>query len=278
MKRTILLVLAGALIGAFALHHGFHSFSIRTLTAGFFVPADSVQKGPKIEFNEEAHEFGKIEQNTPAKTTFKAKNIGTDTLEIFSANPSCGCTAAVVGNKKLGPGQSTNIDITFDPHNKAEGPVIKTITVVSNAVNGAQKTLRITGEIFKSKTAHKGDKMSIQGVFAGNCASCHVDKGKGELGAKLYEADCAICHGTKADLKPGPDITSDEMMGHDEAGWKKMIEAGKDNSNMPAFHQKNKGPLNDEEIASLVDYLKAFKKNLMREKSMKNMGGATGTK
>jgi hypothetical protein len=57
-----------------------------------------------------------------------------------------------------------------------------------------------------------------------------------------------------------------------------MIEAGKDNSNMPAFHQKNKGPLNDEEIASLVDYLKAFKKNLMREKSMKNMGGATGTK
>ena len=51
--------------------------------------------------------------------------------------------------------------ITFDPHNKAEGPVIKTITVVSNAVNGAQRTLRIQGEIYKSKTAHKGDAMDI---------------------------------------------------------------------------------------------------------------------
>jgi mono/diheme cytochrome c family protein len=269
--------MAGALIGAFALHNGFHSFSIRTLTAGFFMPADSVQKGPKIEFNEEAHEFGKIEQNTPAKTTFVAKNIGTDTLEIFSANPSCGCTIAGISNKKLAPGQTSKIDITFDPHNKAEGPVVKTITVVSNAVNGAQKTLRITGEIFKSKTAHKGDAMSIQGVFAGNCATCHVDKGKGELGAKLYEADCAVCHGPKSELKPGPDIVSDEMMGHDEAGWKKIITDGKANSNMPGFHLKNKGPLNDEEIASLVDYLKAFKKNLTREKSMKSMGGATGS-
>jgi hypothetical protein len=44
---------------------------------------------------------------------------------------------------------------------------------------------------------------------------------------------------------------------------------------MPAFHTKNKGPLGDEEIASLVDYLGAFKKNLIREKSMK-AGSATG--
>jgi hypothetical protein len=40
---------------------------------------------------------------------------------------------------------------------------------------------------------------------------------------------------------------------------------------MPAFHTKHKGPLNDEEIASLVDYMSAFKKNLMRERQMKSL-------
>jgi mono/diheme cytochrome c family protein len=169
----------------------------------------------------------------------------------------------------------TRLKITFDPHNKAEGPMVKTITVVSNAVNGAQKTLRIQGNIFKSKTAHVGEAMSIQHVFEGNCGTCHVDKGKGELGAKLYEADCAICHGSKEEFKPGPDIASDAMMNHDEKSWLAIIRDGEPNSNMPAFHTKNKGPLNDEEIASLVDYLKAFKKNLLREKSMKSLEGAT---
>ena len=113
--------------------------------------------------------------------------------------------------------------------------------------------------------------MSIQHVFEGDCASCHVEKGRGELGAKLYEADCGICHGSKAEFKPGADITADDMMDHDEKSWKKIITDGKPSSNMPAFGIKSKGPLNTEEIASLVDYLKAFKKTLSREKQMKTM-------
>jgi len=274
MKRTLALFAAAIAIAAFVLLNGPSSFEIRSAVAGFFTPADSM-KGPKIEFNEEVHEFGKIEQNTPAETTFIIKNVGTDTLEIVSANPSCGCTAAVLDNKRIAPGATTRLKVTFDPHNKAEGPVVKTITVVSNAVNGAQRTLRIQGTIFKSKTAHVGEAMSIQHVFEGNCATCHVDKGKGELGAKLYEADCGICHGSKEEFKPGPDLASDAMMNHDEKSWLAITRDGMPNSNMPAFHTKNKGPLNDEEIASIVDYLKAFKKNLQREKSMKSLEGAT---
>ncbi len=274
MKRTFALFAAVIAIAAFVLLNGPSSFELRSAVAGFFTPADSM-KGPKIEFNEETHDFGKIEQNKDVVTTFVIKNVGTDTLEIISANPSCGCTAAVLDNKKLAPNQESRLKITFDAHNKAEGPMVKTITVVSNAVNGAQKTLRIQGTIFKSSTAHAGEAMSIQKVFEGSCASCHVDKGKGELGAKLYEADCALCHGSAAEHKPGADIASDAMMNHDEKSWTTIIRDGIPNSNMPGFHTKHKGPLNDEEIASLVDYLKAFKKNLQREKSMKSLEGAT---
>ena len=74
--------------------------------------------------------------------------------------------------------------------------------------------------------------------------------------------------------------TNDKMMNHDAKQWKHVIGEGIDNSNMPAFALKHKGPLNDEEIASLVDYLGAYKKNLMREKQMKSSatgGGAGGS-
>ncbi len=254
-----------------ALGFGTGSFNSHTVLAGFFSPVDtSKPKNAIITFNEEIHEFGKIEQNSLAKTTFIIGNKGTDTLEVFSANPSCGCTAAFPGKKRIAPGDTSQLNITFDPHNKAEGDMTKTITVVSNSKVDPQKMIRIHGTIYKSKLAHAGGMMHMDGVFQGNCASCHVEKGKGELGAKLYEADCAICHGSKADNKPGPDIADDKMMTHDSKQWKHIIAEGLDKTNMPAFALNKKGPLNDEEIASLVDYLGAYKKNLVREKQLKS--------
>lgn len=280
MKRPINVLFAAfvLLAGLLTLEMTSDTVGMRSAFAGLFVPQDTV-KGPKIEFNEETHDFGKIEQNTNATTTFIIKNIGTDTLVITSANPSCGCTATFIdpNKKKLAPGQSADLKVTFDAHNKAPGPMTKIVTVVSNAVNGSQRQLKITGNIFKSTVAHSGTAMSVQGVFEGSCASCHVDKGKGELGAKLYEADCAICHGSAAEHKPGADIASDAMMNYEPKEWKRIIAEGVPNTNMPAFHTKHKGPLSDEEIASLVDYMGAFKKNLMRERQMKSLndGGAT---
>ncbi|MEI8134294.1 MAG: DUF1573 domain-containing protein [bacterium] len=271
------------------------SFNANALQAGFFSPKDSVKPvspvgmakptikidtaklAPKvgnaqIKFNEEVHEFDKIEQNTPVHTTFIIYNTGTDTLEVFSAQPSCGCTTSFPGKKRIAPGDTSQLGISFDPHNKAEGDLTKTITVTSNSKVDPQKILRIHGTIYKSKLAHK-DMMHLDGLFQGNCASCHVEKGKGELGAKLYEADCAICHGSKADNKPGPELATDAMMGHTPKQWKELITEGIVNTNMPAFGLKHKGPLNDEEIASLVDYLGAYKKNMAREKQMRSPGG-----
>jgi cytochrome c553 len=279
MKRPIsILTIAFALFAAFlAVEVSTDTVGVRSAFAGLFVPQDTL-KGPKIEFNEDVHNFGRIEQNTNATTTFIIKSVGTDTLELFSASPSCGCTTAPLdpAKKRLAPGQTAELKVTFDAHNKSPGNMTKVVTVSSNAVNGAQRQLMIKGEIFKSTVAHSGQSMSIQGVFEGSCASCHVEKGKGELGAKLYEADCAVCHGDAKEHKPGADIASDAMMNYEPSEWKKIITDGVANTNMPAFHTKHKGPLNDEEIASLVDYMSAFKKNLLRERQLKSLNN-TGT-
>jgi mono/diheme cytochrome c family protein len=234
---------------------------------------DTAGKYAQIKVEEEIHDFGDIELNTFAEHTFFIKNTGTDTLTIVNTHASCGCTAAVMDNMKIAPSGISRLKVKFDAHNKGTGPITKTITISSNSRTEADKVLRIKGIIVESKTVHKkgtemGDAaMHLEGVFQGDCAKCHVDKGRGELGARLYDADCAICHGSKADGKPGPELASKDMMSHDKKSWAKIIKNGVKNSHMPAFALANKGPLNEEEIASIVDYLDAFKKNLSRTES-----------
>ncbi len=276
MKSSQRIITASALFGAalllFVLASGIR---IAPAFGNFFAPADSTIKGPRIAVSELDHDFGKVEQHSDVETSVTISNIGTDTLHINEARPSCGCTVPVPQKNVLAPGESTPLKITFHPQGKAEGPFFKTINIFSNSVVESVKQIQIHGTVFISKLSHK-EAMHITGVFEGDCASCHVNKGKGELSSKLYEADCAICHGSKADNKPGPDLTSDEMMNHTPDQWRKIIADGIVNSNMPAFHTKNKGPLGDDEIASLVDYLGAYKKNLAHEQSLKapSSGGA----
>jgi mono/diheme cytochrome c family protein len=238
---------------------------------GEMVGGDTTEKYAQIKVEEEIYDFGNIEQNTFVDHTFFIKNTGNDTLTIINTHASCGCTAAVMDNMKIAPNGISRLKVKYDAHNKGEGPITKTITVSSNSRTEADKVLRIKGVVVKSKTVHKKDDkaamMHLEGIFQGDCAKCHVDKGRGELGARLYDADCAICHGSKADGKPGPELASDEMMGHTRKSWEKIIRNGLPKTHMPAFHTSNKGPLNDEEIASLVDYLDAFKKELARTKA-----------
>ena len=86
MKHSrILLASALAVLAVIgALGFGTGSINNHTILAGFFFPADTAAK-PKnaiIRFNEEVHEFGKIEQNSLAETTFIIYNDGTDTLVV----------------------------------------------------------------------------------------------------------------------------------------------------------------------------------------------------
>jgi mono/diheme cytochrome c family protein len=171
------------------------------------------------------------------------------------------------GGSHIPPGEKGVLQVKFDANNKPEGPIIKSVTISSNSRERSETMVRIQGRVVKSKLAHKST-MHLDGLFQGDCAKCHVDKGRGELGARLYEADCAVCHGMKADMKPAPELASAAMMNHTPKQWKQIIENGVPNTGMPAFHTKNKGPLGDEEIASLVEYMGAFKKELQRSKVM----------
>jgi mono/diheme cytochrome c family protein len=276
---AILPALFAVLMGAYVMFPGGLS---NALHAARPVPVDTTKKNAQIKIDEDSYDFHDIEQGTKAEHNFLISNPGTDTLVISSTRPSCGCTAAVLDAKdnRIPPGATSRLKVTFDANNKPEGPISKSVTITSNAKNTPDAMVHIQGRVMKSKLAHK-TMMHLDGLFQGDCASCHVAKGKGELGARLFEADCAICHGTKADDKPGPELASEAMLKHTPKQWQNIIENGIPNTAMPAFHTKNKGPLGDEEIASLIEYMGAFKKEAERNNMIKSTSptgmNSTGT-
>ena len=73
------------------------------------------------------------------------------------------------------------------------------------------------------------------------------------MGAELYQAACAICHGASHRASMVPDLMTAREP-RDVAFWEKWISDGKDRTLMPGFAAKHKGPLSSEQIASLVEY------------------------
>ncbi len=94
-----------------------------------------------------------------------------------------------------------------------------------------------------------------QAIFRGECAKCHVDKGRERhSGQELYAADCGICHESSHRATAVPDLHALKQP-TDLDYWKTIITFGKPHTMMPGFAAAQGGPLSDAQIASLAAYL-----------------------
>lgn len=229
------------------------------------------KSGSIIKTDEDTYNFGPIKQGDVVTHVFIVRNIGTDTLKITNTQASCGCTTSMIDNKNIPPGGSGELKAVFNSAGKM-GHIVKTIYIYNNDVTNPNKTVQITADIqTQPASVHAGTMngvVHLEGVFEGDCATCHVDKGRGLREAKLYEADCAICHGTTQDGKPGPDLHSNGMLHRTRDELVKIISSGLNNTMMPAFSKTSHGPLSDDEIGSIADYMVSVSK-------MTGNGGAT---
>ena len=110
-------------------------------------PAAS-QGGPKIQFAESGHDFGKIEGGTIGKFDFVFTNPGTATLEVTDVRSSCGCTTTGAWSKKVEPGQRGTIPIEFNSE-AFSGPIHKTVTVTSNVPAQALTILDLKATVWR---------------------------------------------------------------------------------------------------------------------------------
>lgn len=103
---------------------------------------------PKISFEKQVYEFGKIYVGDLVTYKFKFQNEGKRELIINSVKTSCGCTAALVSKDKLLSNERGEIEVKFNP-GKFVGKVSKTVTVNSNDPENPTYKLTIAGEIIE---------------------------------------------------------------------------------------------------------------------------------
>ena len=98
----------------------------------------------EIKCTETVIDYGGIENGEDGNRIFKFKNIGNSPLIFTRIFSSCGCTIPKKPEKPVLPGESGEIEVSYDT--KRTGIFQKAITVRSNAKT-TNVILRIKGEV-----------------------------------------------------------------------------------------------------------------------------------
>ncbi len=69
-----------------------------------------------LAFDSTSWDFGQLKQGQVVSHIFVLKNDSAEILRIKSFLPSCGCTKAKIGKDALNPGESVNLEVTFNSH------------------------------------------------------------------------------------------------------------------------------------------------------------------
>lgn len=199
--------------------------------------------------------------DTNANFVFNLTNSTSEEIVITQVRTSCGCTVASVPATpwKLAPGASGEIGVTVDLRGK-RGLLAKTVSVYSTAYAGKSLTVKVN--IPEPAAGPMGDRSrnlqiaaaDRQAIFRGDCASCHAAPTTGKKGPELFAAACGICHEAEHRASMVPDL---KQLNHstDHTYWKVWTAQGKVGTLMPGFSKSLGGPLTDEQIESLANFL-----------------------
>jgi hypothetical protein len=174
---------------------------------------------PKLVLQQTSYDFGNIKQGDKVSHIFVLSNSGGDLLRISNVTASCGCTAAAPEKKELAPGESTNLNVSFNSSGR-RGKQNKTIRIFSNDPQNPEMVLTITGVvvltnetssssplIYFPETQHdfgkvnEGDKVKYTFKF--------VNKGKSVLQIKNIKTSCGCTAAlvSKESVTPGQEGT-----------------------------------------------------------------------
>jgi mono/diheme cytochrome c family protein len=193
--------------------------------------------------------------------SFSVTNVSQTNVTINWVRPSCGCTVAKLPPTPwtLKPGEGGHIDFNLDIRGK-RGTLAKYVSVDTSH---GQKLLLIKAVlpdvIARPGMDGRAKNMQLamadrQVVFRGDCASCHATPTVGKKGEQLYTAACAICHDAPHRATMVPDLRALKKATGPEY-WASWIANGKPGTLMPGFAKAHGGPLDEEQIRSLADFM-----------------------
>ncbi|MBL6444796.1 DUF1573 domain-containing protein [Fulvivirga sp. 29W222] len=124
------------------------SVSIYATIEEYFPPMtqEELEKAPRLKLGDNVHDFGKIGDDKSISTKFTLTNTGHTPLEIRQTKSNCTCATAKLKRDKLKPGESTELEVTFNPQGR-RGNQQKSITIYSNDPRHSAQRVTIKGYI-----------------------------------------------------------------------------------------------------------------------------------
>lgn len=201
---------------------------------------------------------------TKAEFAFTVHNASAAPITVTGVRTSCGCTVAGFPHLPwtIAAGTSSDLKATVDFHGKwglvekqifvATSAGVSTLTVKVDA--GERPKLDAAPLLARARNIQVASA-DRQAVFTNRaCAECHAKPLAGKRGAPLYDAACGICHDSPHRATMVPDLRALPAM-PDRATLRQLIARGRSDSLMPGFARAVGGPLSDEQIESIVEYL-----------------------
>ena len=109
----------------------------------------SLHSEPSIVFDKAYYHFGKVPQNYQISETFMFRNRGLKPLEVSIESSSCQCTAALMSERVVPPGQTGTVKITYIPKDWTSEQVVKeTVMLRTNDPRKPRVVLTMTGQIY----------------------------------------------------------------------------------------------------------------------------------
>lgn len=124
--------------------------------------AQEVVSGPAISIDKDVHDYGTIMKGGDGTCEFTVTNTGTEPLIISRCKGSCGCTVPKCDLNPIMPGATSSIKVKYDTNRV--GPINKSVTITSNAVNEPTKVIRIKGKVEATEAAGAPVKQSASGA------------------------------------------------------------------------------------------------------------------
>jgi len=228
------------------------------------LPQNGLLPAGILVFDNESQEYITKPGEIVAKFVFNLTNVSPDEVVISHVQTSCGCTTAQLPPMpwKIPAGGTGQIPVNMNVQGKS-GVVFKSVTLhtdkgqkplmVKTTIPQPDPMLMSAADRERNQLLAKADP---QAIFRGDCARCHVEPVIGKFGKDLYTTACGVCHEAEHRATMVPDLHN---LPNDTSAdyWKLMVTLGKPNTLMAAFAQSQGGPLSDQQIASLVDYLVA---------------------
>ena len=110
-------------------------------------------KAANMEFTDKNFDFGKLKQGQSVQHEFKFTNTGKSDLVIHKVKASCGCTATMLSNEIIAPGEEGTIKVNFNSAGKS-GAQNKTVTLITNDPNHPREILWIRGEVITDSASN----------------------------------------------------------------------------------------------------------------------------